>query len=170
MHLSWGGEPAGLWYLVHWQDLDGNWRGLQQRTQDTTAFVPAALFDEQAAVRLLATSGVATAAAVCTQDLPRRPRELTITVAPVHSPRTNATLGWRAFVYDAAGRSLSNDDLRWYDTAGRQIGKGTTLPIGMVDSDEVTLTIRDRLVGPGLAHRTWRVRGVGAERTLEETG
>ena len=170
VHLSWDGEPAGLWYLVHWQDRDGNWRGLDQRTQDTTALVPAALFDEQAAVRLLATSGVATASAVCTQALPRRLRELTITVAPLHSPPTNATLGWRAFVYDAAGRSVSSDDLRWYDPAGRQIGKGATLPIGVVDSDEVTLTIRDRLVGPGLAHRTWRVRGVGADRTLEETG
>lgn len=173
LELDWSSSPtAGAWYLLQWRDPAGKWRGLGPRTQETHAFVPGGLLGPQGAVRVLATSGIATTMAVCEVAPPRRRRAYSLAVRPQGrrvSRSGQADIGsWRAMVHDETGRSVSGPDLLWFDHRGLLIHTGSRLPLDRLgpDARTVTLVVRNRLGRRGLLQRTWAVQRTGRQVRL----
>jgi len=149
--LSWStAKPSdsagGLWYLVQWRDAHGTWRGGAPRTQATSLQVPKTLFGRQqeAAVRVLATSGIATGQGLWQGSIrrPRRPRtadgnlRIFLTGASKPTTKTQALPSIiRVAAVDDDGSSLARPAVRWYDSRGGELGRGRsldlrTLPVG----------------------------------------
>ncbi len=119
-------DSDDIWYLVHWQDVDGSWRGLVPRTQERAATIHPRLFGTrtQMRVRVLASSGIATGEIECLLTLPDpRPAVAIVSVAVLSSGHA------RAVVHDDAGRQLSSPGIIWFDETGRQLASGNVLDI-----------------------------------------
>ena len=148
-------EAKDLWYLLQWRDAYGVWRGCAPRTQDSQLSIPKTRFQgvRMLAIRLLATSGIATGMATWEGEIeypkPEYPgdRDVQISIPGVglESPATyevNPVI--RVSVLDRYGRSVENPEILWYGGAGSQIGRGRSfdlrqLPIGFQQLRAVVL-------------------------------
>lgn len=161
-----GCDDDAFWYLVQWRDASGTWRGAATRTQAQTLRVPKALFrrQRQVAVRVLASSGIATGQALW---------EGVIEVA-ADDPRTGVGIGLagiparpagqvavqpllRAAVTGLSGETLANPQVRWYDRRGAELARGRTLDLRTLPPGfhGVTAVVLDTGAGSGSA--TWTV-------------
>lgn len=121
-------EGEELWYLVHYQERDGSWRGVAPRTADTEIRIPWRLLGRRRSVpvRVLATSGIATGVGECTLEIDEPVRdETTIAVLEPTGPSTVVGVG----VLDGWGASIPDPDVTWFDEAGREVGRGKTLDV-----------------------------------------
>lgn len=173
IHVSWaasapkGCKPEDMWYLVQWQDGRGTWRGCAPRTQKTELEVPKSLFgrQKQVAIRVLATSGIATGVGECTCDLqypgPGRgkPPEVRLEGVPV---KGNESLPLppviRAVAQSAEGQTHAQPDIRWYDEQGAEIGRGRSFDLRNLRVGQTLLgaMVFDR--GRGSAYAQWLIR------------
>jgi len=136
--LRWECHDPGdsLYYLVHWQDEDGTWRGVAPRQQSTELAIPARYRLGRAGrrIRILATNGLATAiATLALKGLRGDPPIRIVHTAADPSPIVTA------WAIDHLGRTLSNAGIHWHDDRGAELGRGP-------DLDTRTLTGGSRLV------------------------
>jgi hypothetical protein len=128
-------EPRGdLWYLLQWRDRQGTWRGVMPRTRDTKAVVPKRLFGRQTrvAVRVLATSGIATGMDVWEGDIyltplpPHRRGPVLILqgvdAAAARSQDLPAIL--RMAAVDRYGVALAAPEILWFSGKGAELARG----------------------------------------------
>lgn len=162
-----GGEGVrGLWYLLQWRDRRGVWRGVTPRTQKTEWDVPKSLWkrEKEVALRVLASSGIATGIAECSFALaPRRdrtkgPREATLHLLGAE-PASAASAALppmvRVAVRSDDGTTSVAGDVTWHGANGGLLGRGRSLPLNVlpVGVHAVTAYVADTGEGSGTA--TW---------------
>jgi hypothetical protein len=135
-------SKSDLWYLLQWRDRHGTWRGVMPRTQRTRADVPKRLFGRQSrvAVRVLATSGIATGLDVWEGDLyaaplsPRR-REPTLVLQGVNTAATQPQplpQVLRVAPLDRFGVGLATPEVVWFSGNGAELARGRSLDLGVL--------------------------------------
>jgi len=142
VRINWESNPGdGLWYLVHWKDVKGVYRGVAPRLTDKSLLLPRSLFarGRELSVRIYATSGIATGFAEQVIRLDQyTPSGITFTLATVESKEESVgSLPWvlPVLVTDAAGSQFSDERITWYDARGNRLALGAevdlrTLPLG----------------------------------------
>ena len=128
--LEWGGESelsGNYWYLIHWQDVDGQWRGLAKRTTDKSTYVPAKLFGrrKEMKIRLLYSTGIATKIIEETLTLPKA-QETEVTLVRIGEENINNRLNVALLDND---KMVSSVDILWYDSMHREIGSGKSISL-----------------------------------------
>lgn len=139
-----GGDRSDrdLWYLLHWRDRSGTWRGVMPRTRATSADVPKRLFGRQTrvAVRVLATSGIATGMDVWEGDI-ERPRLPPQRRGPVLVPQGIGAPGMepgdlppvlRVTAVDRHGVGIAAPDIIWFGGDGAEIAHGRGLDLRLL--------------------------------------
>ena len=125
--LSWQGSTEGgeLYYLVHWQDEFGVWRGVAPRTTESHLAIPARFLKgrRHLKLRVLATNGLTTSE--CDLEIKGIRGELPIRV--VTSPIASGV--HEAWALDDLGRTLPYPGLAWYDEQGRELCRGAELDV-----------------------------------------
>lgn len=131
-----------LWYLLHWRDRGGTWRGVMPRTRATSAEVPKRLFGRQArvAVRVLATSGIATGMAVWEGDiyhapLPPRRRGPILVPQGMEAPGTEPgelPPVLRVTAIDRHGAGIAAPEIVWFSGNGAEIARGRSLDLRLL--------------------------------------
>lgn len=172
-------DAQDLWFLVQWQDTNGAWRGLMPRTRERSAVVPIRLFGSRSrmAVRVLATSGLATGVAQCVLTRPTPPAiPATVVITSdggAADPVPGATVpvgrrGIRADAVDEAGRAIPDPGFVWFDGAGNAIARGKRLTRRDLRGVDTVRLIATRLLSrratPG-EHR-WSVHRSGSQLEL----
>jgi hypothetical protein len=161
--LRWrASDPAELYFLVHWQDEAGVWRGIAPRQKTMELAIPARLRRRKTplAVRVLACNGLATAIAeTAVEPLagrrdPDKEPEVTVVVDATSSPNVV-----RAWAIDALGRSLPNAGLAWYDASGAEIARGASLELRSVPAGRRIVRVVAINAGAGKAEREIEVVG-----------
>jgi hypothetical protein len=157
--------------MVQWQDEAGDWRGVGPRTRETKAVVPALLFGKRTnmLVRVLASSGVATAVVELELKLQKRRTQRLRIVSVGSSPAGLGRL-LRTVVVENDFRTAPGSDVRWYDDARREIGRGRTLPLEGLRhaSTHVRAVVHDR--GSGDGKEEWIItRGEDGTSTAKGT-
>jgi hypothetical protein len=127
-HLRWGvkdGDDSRHSYLIHWQDADGQWRGLSARTTETKAFIPAYLFNRQKKIniRLLCSAGIDTKIFDHSLELPKL-LQTDVRVLPLGNKNLNNWLTVAVFEND---KTISNPEITWYNGNHMEIGKGRSI-------------------------------------------
>ena len=147
LYLQWkvnGGEGAGqeiheLWFLVQWRDARGTWRGAAPRMRGNDLRVPKRLFKGApvAALRVLASAGLATGTASWEGPLERapsgRPKRPAVGLVGIDAAVKGAHLlpdQLRAFANEEDGSMRPAASLRWYDGRGAELARGRTLDLG----------------------------------------
>jgi hypothetical protein len=122
-----GKNEINHWYLIHWQDTDGQWRGLAPRTSGTSAFIPLSLFGRRKKLnlRLLCSAGICTKILDYVIELQKQV-ETEITVLPVGNVHSKDWLTVSAFDNN---KSISNPEIVWYNDNHMEIGKGRSLHV-----------------------------------------
>jgi hypothetical protein len=173
IELNWNSSPSeGVWYLVQRRDQLGKWRGLGQRTQETHTSISGSLLGSLDAVRVLATSGIATAMAMCEVAPQPSLRTFTLSARPQlrsgRRPGQSEISGWRALIHDETGRSLTGTDLLWFDDRGRMIVRGPVLQVQRIPDGvhEILLILRNRQSGRNIVSQRWKLRREGREYKL----
>jgi hypothetical protein len=168
-------ERGELWYLIQWRDRLGTWRGLSPRTQKTRLTVPKRIFkgERQSAIRVLASSGIATGEALWEGEIqaPRDapPTGVEIGLVGIGSPGRGAHVlpqFLRATVLSGTGASVRGAELRWYDGRGAELGRGRSLDLGRlrVGQHQITATALNTGFGGGSA--AWLVERTADGRFL----
>ena len=109
--------------------------------------------------RVLATSGLATGIGTCELDLGTPPLP-TVEIVPTGSWPTEdkPTRLVTVAVVDEWGRTVSDPDIRWYDEAGSEIGRGRSLDLGALPEQIGAVRAVALNVGPGRVEKTWLAR------------
>lgn len=170
--VKWSAAPqAGkLWYLVHWQDDDGMWRGLAPRTQDTSLLIPNQTFStkREVKVRVLATSGIATGSTEVVlhrpdEFIPSRPRLL------IYGEQVGADAPiLRAALITGAGRVNTAPDALWYDDHGQQIGRGPAFELGRLPAQTTVLHVSALAETQAVAGRSLKLEGKGDDLCFKD--
>ena len=135
------GRNGDLWYLLQWRDRHGTWRGVMPRTRGTTADVPKRLFGRQTrvAVRVLATSGIATGMDVWEGDiyhtpLPPRRRGPVLVLQGVDEAAGSQELPpvLRVAAVDRYGAGLAAPDIVWFSGRGAELARGRSLDLRLL--------------------------------------
>jgi hypothetical protein len=113
------------WYLIHWQDVDGQWRGLGVRSSDKEAFIPSKLFGRRKKLnlRLLCSSGIATKVIDHSLEL-TKPEEAEIIILPVGHAKN-----WLTVAVFENGRTIPNPQITWYNDLHMEITKGRSVNV-----------------------------------------
>ena len=168
MRVRWWAEGEGLVYLVQWRDARGTWRGAGPRTGASEMQVPKSLFGRQRsiAIRVLASSGIATAEAVWEGELgrPEQPPGVQLALAGVPTDASGPTPTGqfaRLAVFGA-----SQPEVRWYDSRGAELGRGRTLDLRRLPPGRHALHAVVLDTGQGGATAQWTVERHGAGQFL----
>ncbi len=162
-------EGQSLRYLVQWRDASGTWRGAAPRIDETRIRLPVRLIGDrdQIAVRVLATSGIATGMAQIELERPAKVPPPSVELIDVSTSPGERTIDVRAVRSD--GMTIPDADLVWFDAQGREIGRGRSLSLRALGEGEhqVRAVLRD--TGFGVGERTWLI-SVGTDgRSLAPT-
>ena len=157
-----GGQD--LWYLLQWRDRRGIWRGVAPRTRRTEWNVPKSLWtrEKDVALRVLATSGIATGSAECQFTLAARrertkgPREVRVHLlgAELESVSTAALPPIvRVAVRTEDDTASAAGDVSWHGANGGLLGHGRSLSLDVlpVGVHAVTASVADAGDGGGSA-------------------
>jgi hypothetical protein len=170
-----GVDAARLWFLLQWRDRRGVWRGVAPRTQRTEWEVPKSLWGRGSfpvAIRVLASSGIATGSAMCEVRFAfggdrgtRGPRRVTIELAGVPS----AGVGTvelppivRATVTGPEGATAGGDIL-WFGPRGGLYGRGRSFQLNAVPHGVHVLRASVENRGEGSGEGSWLI-----ERTRDD--
>jgi hypothetical protein len=143
MRVQWQAGGLGrtgsraLWYLVQWYDAEEEcWRGVAPRQTDPEITIPWSLFRRgPLIVRVLATAGLSTDAAVVTVDpgshgVPTSGYEILLAdhqPDPAGAPILHPTHVLHAIAVDPAGKTLDPACISWFDENGGQLARGAAL-------------------------------------------
>lgn len=126
-----GEEKGGdVWYIVHWWDEAREvWRGVAPRQTEPSIVVPRSLFTRQTlAIRILATSGLATGYAELELKLEHPPKpKIDVLIAGRTPGRPTRDRVVHAVAVDRSGRQAANELISWHDARGAEIGRGAFL-------------------------------------------
>jgi len=113
-----------LWYLLHWQDTDGQWRGLDSRSTKTEAFVPAYYFGrrKKMPIRILCSTGIYTTITLYTIEMPVQ-NEDDVQVVISENP-DSGLVRVNVILYN---RLIKPSEIIWYGDNGYELGKGRSL-------------------------------------------
>jgi hypothetical protein len=177
-----GSEDGKLWYLLQWRDRRGVWRGVAPRTQRTEWDVPKSLWVRGGvtiALRVLASSGIATGLAMCEArleyggDKGRGPRRVTIGLADV-SPTGPATVELppiiRATVIGPEGATSAVGEIGWHAAQGGLYGHGRTLQLSALPYGVHVLRATVANGGDGSGEASWLVERTRDGRYLLHRG
>lgn len=177
--IEWSSEPLsrGLWYLVQWEDPDGNWKGVAPRTRETTMVIPRRLFGKRRTmrVRVLATSGLATGSVERKLRLPDpNPEEVAIVLSGVLGPRRarRVRLGpiVRATAFLRGGGSARRAEFVWFDEAGSELGRGKRFDLRRLEQGRHLIRVVAPNQGAGAGEAAWMVERKGDEFWMETAG
>ncbi len=112
-------------YLLHWQDSDGQWRGLASRTQDKTAFIPAKMFGKRETmnIRLLCTTGISTLIVKDTLKLLKKSRNK-VTIIPVGNKNLN---NWFSVAVIENNKMIPDASIIWYNDNHQEVSRGKSI-------------------------------------------
>lgn len=128
------------WYLIHWQDYDGQWRGLSKRTTDKKAFIPSVLFGrrKKMKIRLLCSAGISTKIAEETLTLPAPP-ESDVVIAPVGSKNIH---NWLTVALFENNKMVPGAEIIWYNDNHTEIGRGRSINLKVTrDANNITYAV-----------------------------
>lgn len=148
-------DDSDLWFLIHWRDEDGSWRGLGSRFKGPDAVIPARLRLARSAIpiRVLATNGLSTA--TCEVELRGIRGDPPITIV-------TSELGpgvVHAWAVDHLGRSLANPGLAWYDAAGKELARGSEMDLRRIGGGPQLVRVVAVNAGAGKAEREIVITG-----------
>lgn len=132
-----------LWYLVHWQDWDGSWRGVAPRTHEDHLILPPRFLwatKNKLKLRVLAVHLLHTAAEELVIDSHSEEPPQKVEVRAVGDNR------YRAVAVDPLGRTTSGDDFVWYLESGGELARGSELHVKPGSRGVANV----RLVGQGI--------------------
>ena len=165
--LGRGGSRA-IWYLVQWHDAEDEcWRGVAPRQTDPEITIPWSLFRRgPLLVRVLATAGLSTGAAVVTVDpgsrgAPAPGYEVLLAdhqPDPGGAPVSHSTHVLHAIAVDLVGKTFNPADISWFDENGGQLARGATLDTRQLSPGRHTVRAVVRGVPEGAAVSTgWQI-------------
>jgi hypothetical protein len=171
-----GVDREGCWYLLQWRDRRGVWRGVTPRTQRTEWDVPKSLWGRGSmpvAVRVLASSGIATGMAACDVEFAwggdrdvRGPRRVTVGLSGVTTAAGEATVELppivRATLTGPDGATASGE-VDWFGPRGGLYGRGRSLQLSTVPYGVHVLRAAVANTGDGSGESSWMV-----ERTRDD--
>jgi hypothetical protein len=176
LHLRWqahgcDGDAPTLWYLVQWRDARGTWRGCAGRTRATALTVPKSVFrrQRQIALRVLASSGIATGQAIWEGPLeqPQTPPEEVVQLRLQGVGAAGGAFHTGPVLRVAAvGSTLAGTQLRWYDSRGTEIGSGRSFDLRALRPGFHLLSVRMADRGNGGGTASWRVEITRAGKYL----
>ncbi len=122
-----------LWYLIHWQDTDGQWRGLDIRSTNTEALVPFSLFGKRKKmpIRILCSAGIYTSITEYTLELANE-NEDDVHVIVSENPQS----GLISIKVVSFNKTIIPSDIFWYGENDNEIGRGRSLHPGKVNNGE----------------------------------
>jgi hypothetical protein len=142
MRVQWRANNTGrgdgaVWYLVQWYDAEDDcWRGIAPRQRDPAITIPWSMFQRgPLVVRVLATAGLSTGAAVATVD-PGSHQEpgsgYEVLLAdhqpdPAGLPVTHPTYVLHAIAIGPAGKTVDPSAISWFDENGGLLTPGAAL-------------------------------------------
>jgi len=137
---SGGEDEPDLWYLVHWRDREGTWRGVAPRTKERHMTVPASLVGSQreVPVRILATSGIATGVGTCTLKYPYPPPAdgppdvVLVGEDPTGTLTTSPRHAIEVRVVGPVGGATTGSDVVWFDEQGGELSRGRSLDLRLL--------------------------------------
>ena len=136
-------EATKLWYLVHWQDEEGTWRGISGPTQDASVLVPNSLFENrrELRIRVLASSGIATGSTEIVLARPKDllPKKSQLLVHGDQNDEGNAVL--RVAVLTGDGKVNTMPDAIWTNDQNQQIGRGPTFQLKNVNGGKMAINV-----------------------------
>ncbi|HEX5876549.1 MAG TPA: hypothetical protein VFY60_18015 [Pyrinomonadaceae bacterium] len=136
-------EANKLWYLVHWQDEEGTWRGISGPTQDTSVPVPNSLFENrrELRIRVLASSGIATGSAEIVLPRPKDllPKQSQLLVLGDQNDAGDAML--RVAVLTGDGKVNTVPDAIWTNDQNQQIGRGATFQLKNMTGGKMAINV-----------------------------
>lgn len=160
-----------LWFVVQWLDAKaGEWRGAAARLTDRQLKLPAALFrrDRALAVRVLATSGIATGMAqneVTFEGWKDAPPKLWLRQAPNAGQKPVVVTGViEAVVTDGMDAQLDDSRAAWHGADGSSLAIGRKLDIRALPVGRHMVRFAMPLPDGGYAAGAWWV-----ERTAGQT-
>lgn len=158
---------GGLWFLLQWRDRVGTWRGVMPRTQALEAEVPKRLFGRQdrVAVRLLASSGIATGSDLWEGDLqpprvPTRQRGPVVLLRGIDGKAKGAQSLpslLSVMVADRYGAQIAAPEVLWVDGRGAEIGRGRSLDLRRLPPGQHVLRAVVLDTGAGGAVASWLI-------------
>ncbi|MEP7253786.1 MAG: hypothetical protein ABI683_15440 [Ginsengibacter sp.] len=117
-------EDKELWYLVHWRDADGQWRGLQSRSTQTTASLPLYFFgrNKKLPIRVLCSTGIYTTITEYTLELEEE-NEDDIQVN-IYENTNGGLLNLNVISFN---KVIRPSDIIWYNANDHEIGRGRAI-------------------------------------------
>ena len=163
-----GGEADSLWYLLQWRDRRGVWRGVAPRTQKTEWEVPKSLWGRSptAAIRVLASSGIATGMAMCEGKLVYKvgdvkgPRRVKIGLAGIaRGSETTVELPpvLQAAITTEDGAATASGDVVWFGGGGGLYARGRSLRLSALPYGTNLLRAAVQNAGEGDGEASWLV-------------
>jgi hypothetical protein len=168
--VGWESEPAGLCYLVHWQDAKGGtYRGVAPRQETTSLLIPRSLFTDgpELIIRVYSSSGIATGVAeqtVALDDFQLPDARVTLlgSEPPAQGGPQPLSPVVSAVATDSAGRQLPSNQIAWYDESGRLLARGAELDLRVLPPGRHIIRAVMRGYGGPATGTSWRV-----ERTAD---
>lgn len=122
-----------FWYLVHWQDEDGTWRGLSRRSKNKSCIIPIKLFGRRRTMkaRILCSSGIATS---CTEIELKLENQVKRSKDPLPieiDVKENMGL-LKAYVIENKNKLVNSPDIIWFDENYSEIGRGSSLHLNRI--------------------------------------
>jgi hypothetical protein len=149
-----------IWYIVHWQDSHGTWRGLSYRTQSTSAEIPIHLFGKRRDlnIRVLASSGIATGV-IETQLSLKQANTSDADIVLISDPSNNNSIGpvLHAKILVEKGENVRPIECIWYDDQNIEMQKGKTIHLGKLDQGEHLIRVVMFDNSGGKYERSWLI-------------
>lgn len=132
-------DKKEMWYIVHWQDSKGTWRGLSPRTQGTNAKIPKHLFGKKRTlnIRVLASSGIATGVVETRLELKSSNKQVADIVL-VSEPKDNNKISslLRAKIIKERGENLQQIECIWYNEQNIEMQRGKTIHLSKLSQGQ----------------------------------
>jgi len=126
--------PAGLFYIVQFEDQRGIWRGVAPRTSKSELLLPSKRFaGRRLKIRVLASSGIATGRTEDVIEFPRAATRSQPEIALIGSTGRETPRILRASMLHGTGTTRT---LAWFDQRGAELSQGSTLDTGRLPDGE----------------------------------
>jgi hypothetical protein len=154
-------DPAELYFLVHWRDEAGVWRGVASRQKEKKLAIPVRLRRrrKRLEIRILACNGLATTIAETTVEPLGGRRDPSEKPEVIVAVDTTASGFVRAWAIDELGRSLPNAGFTWYTSEGAEIARGAILDLRTVAAGRRIVRAVALNAGAGKSEREIEVVG-----------
>ncbi len=151
--LQIAGEDEDVWFLVHYRDRRGAWRGVAPRTNERKIVVPIHLLAgiNGLSLRVLATRRLGTSSVDIPVSVPASTAGVEIVQIASHPHRLRVA----AVV---SGEMVQYPDIAFFDDQGRELGRGVSLDLSTLPPQTTLVRAVALSAGGPPIQRNWVVR------------